>query len=99
MNRQLIAALLLLIHLSTQAAEMSSDHSMHAMPSDATMADAVAEGVLAPTGVEITPAQRCALAARGVVMLDNAAWLACGGKPATVPQNVVPSSANPHAGH
>lgn len=101
MNRVMIGAILVALPLLTEAQEMHGDHSMHTLPSEKTaMVDAeVPEGAWAPTGMEISPAQRCVLAARGVMMLDNTAWAACGGKPATVPQSVVPSVHNPHAGH
>ena len=101
MNRVMIGAMLAALPVLTDAQEMHGDHSMYAMPSvnAAVVAAEVPEGAWAPTGVEISPAQRCALAARGVVMLDNKAWAACGGKPAAVPKSVVPSVHNPHAGH
>lgn len=38
------------------------------------------------TGVGTAESERCALAARGIVMLDNASWAACGGKTAGIPQ-------------
>lgn len=100
-NRVMIGVVLSVLPLLAPAQEMHGDHAMHVMPAMSATATetAVPEGAWAPTGTEISPAQRCALAARGVVMLDNAAWQACGGKPATVPQSVVPSHANPHAGH
>ena len=34
-----------------------------------------------PTSVRDTLARRCALASRGIIMLDNATWKRCGGKP------------------
>jgi hypothetical protein len=101
MNRVTIGVLLGVLPLLTVAAEMHGEHSTHAMmPSVNAVEEAgVPDGAWAPTGMEISQAQRCALAARGVVMLDNAAWAACGGKPAAVPQSVVPARTNPHAGH
>jgi hypothetical protein len=97
----MIGAMLLALPWLTGAQEMHGDHAMHTTPAvNAAAVDGeVPEGTWSPTGMEITPAQRCALAARGVVMLDNAAWTACGGKPAVMPQSVVPSIQNPHAGY
>lgn len=34
-----------------------------------------------PTSADDDPAGRCALGSRGIVMLDNAEWALCGGKP------------------
>lgn len=34
-----------------------------------------------PTSADDGPAERCALGSRGIVMLDNAEWARCGGKP------------------
>ncbi len=34
-----------------------------------------------PTSNRATLARRCALASRGIIMLDNATWKRCGGKP------------------
>lgn len=99
MNRVMIGVMLLALPWLAAAQEMHGDHAMHMPSGNAVVDAAVPEGAWAPTGMEISPAQRCALAARGVVMLDNTAWAACGGKPAAVPQSVVPSVHNPHAGH
>lgn len=77
-------------------AEEQRHHHGATTPSEALT---VGEGAMAPTGEGVSAAQRCDLARRGVVMLDNAAWVACGGKPATVPASVVPQVAAPAAHH
>lgn len=100
MNRVIIVTMLIAMSLITMAEEMHGDHAAHSMHSMNDTADAaVPEGAWSPTGMEVSQAQRCSLAVRGVVMLDNAAWAACGGKPAAVAQSVVPSATHHHAGH
>lgn len=101
MNRCAIGVLLSMWPLLATATELKGEHAIHAMPSaeTATSGADVPEGAWSPTGMEITREQRCVLAARGVVMLDNASWAVCGGKPKGVPQSAVASPVNTHAGH
>jgi hypothetical protein len=53
------------------------------------------------TTVEASLATRCAQASRGLIMLDNAGWKACGGKPKGAPTGPKPAPAmhGGHAGH
>jgi hypothetical protein len=53
------------------------------------------------TTVEASLATRCAQASRGLIMLDNAGWKACGGKPKGAAPGPKPAPAmhGDHAGH
>ena len=51
--------------------------------------------VMESTSVLDTMAEQCAKATRGLVMLDNAAWVQCGGKP----QGAASTSASLATGH
>jgi hypothetical protein len=53
------------------------------------------------TTVEASLATRCAQASRGLIMLDNAGWKACGGKPtgAAMGPKPAPAEHGGHAGH
>jgi hypothetical protein len=42
---------------------------------------------------------RCAQASRGLVMVDNAEWSRCGGKPTGAAEGVLPVKGGEHAGH
>lgn len=51
------------------------------------------------TGAGVSGSERCALAARGIVMLDNASWAACGGKTQGIPQTPAALAAPPSHRH
>lgn len=67
------------------------------MPASGKAREGGADGryVMESTSVFDTMAEQCAKASRGLVMLDNAAWAQCGGKP----QGAAPSSASLDTGH
>jgi len=53
------------------------------------------------TSIDLSIETRCALASRGLIILDNAGWQQCGGKPAGLPAEVksTAKSENQHMMH
>lgn len=56
------------------------------------------------TGTDVAQENRCARASRGLIMMDNAEWARCGGKPAGAAEASLPMGAETmhesgHAGH
>lgn len=55
------------------------------------------------TGMEISIENKCSLASRGLIMLENRAWQTCGGKPEGIPiskaSDQMPQGATGHEHH
>jgi hypothetical protein len=77
---------------------------LHAMPASGKAREGGYDGryVMESTGHALSAMERCAQASRGLVMLDNASWTDCGGKPQGAAVSGVvqaPSRSGAHAGH
>jgi len=57
------------------------------MPDSGKAREAGSDGryAMEPTSAPSKMANRCALASRGIIMLDNRSWKLCGGKPESTP--------------
>lgn len=88
---------------SAQSTEQSALEGLAAVPMSGRAREAGFDGrySMEPTSVSDAGATQCAKASRGLVMLDNAGWAACGGKAMGIPHSsatsVKPTSG--HAGH
>ena len=67
----------------TKSKKSGKLRKLSVMPPSGQAREAGSDGryVMEPTSNRDTLANKCALAARGVIMLDNATWKRCGGKP------------------
>lgn len=68
---------------NSMAMESSDLPRLQAMPSSGKSREAGFDGryVMESTSAQASVATRCAQASRGLVMVDNATWAECGGKP------------------
>jgi hypothetical protein len=70
-------------HSTNMAMESADLSRLQAMPSSGKSREAGFDGryVMESTTAQASVATRCAQASRGLVMVDNATWAECGGKP------------------
>ena len=61
------------------------------MPTSGRAREAGSDGryAMEPTSIRTSRSEKCAQATRGLIMLDNAAWKRCGGKPEGAPKSVI----------
>lgn len=80
--------------------------TLSSMPSSGVAREGGYDGryIMESTGIGSAQNVRCAQASRGLIMMDNAEWSLCGGKPAGAAEASLPMATgtqqeNGHAGH
>jgi uncharacterized protein involved in copper resistance len=86
--------------------ETADPQTISVMPPSGTAREGGYDGryIMEPTSAGGAQKVRCAQASRGLIMLDNAEWTRCGGKPAGAAEALLPAGTRTpresgHAGH